>query len=524
MRNRTCVRILGSLGLALVLAAGVADAGLRDRLRTFAAGPAAAIVALGPERVATTSGGRLELLDLAEPDSPTLLAALELDGAITAVDVAGDVLWATTDTPRLAAIDIADPTHPQLLATRRLPSYPYHVATDSDRVAVSADRYVLMFGFRPAGGISLDGVVGNSSDGYPGGIDLVGDLLYLGAYDTRQLEVWDVSTVPHPVRLGAVAVSQPSGPVEVAGTVAAVKGYGIDLVVFGDDGGSVGVLEVGPEGPELRGAIDLVPGDPADHTPVLVAAADDRAVAVHADAVSVLDLTDPATPEEAARLAAVGSPTGAILDGGLAYLSVGTELLVADVAVPADAAIVGSVDHGLNALGFALGDGWAAVTGVYSGATGHLTLIDLTVPADPQVLSSVSFDHQCHGVAVQGDLIVIAAEDAGLILVDASRPASPEILGTIPVADTAPAGGVWLDGGIAWVSGGYGATCPLRRIDLRDPAAPRDLGCAAGLSATDMAFADDRLAIARGVAGIAVGPHTFAVRPVVAAVRDQVEE
>jgi len=85
------------------------------------------------------------------------------------------------------------------------------------------------------------------------------------------------------------------------------------------------------------------------------------------------------------------------------------------------------------------------------------------------------------------------------------------VLQTVPVGDTERARSVWLDRDIAWVGGGYEAVCPLRRVDLGDSDEPVDLGCVADLVATDLAFAGDRMAIARGAAGVAVGPRVCAV-------------
>jgi hypothetical protein len=310
---------------------------------------------------------------------------------------------------------------------------------------------------------------------------------------------------------GVWATSQPDAPVVATFGEALSVAFAGDHLVFGDDGGGIGVLSTdGDVGRlPLDGWLTLEDGPwSVWRQNVHVAADGDLAVAVHLDAVSVLDLSDPTAPRELVELPASGFAVDAVLRGGLAFAATGTELVVADVSEPAAARRLGAVEHGIAALrDMEIGAGWAALVGVFTGSAGTLTMVDLADPAQPEIVSVTSLASQAHGVAERGDLLVLAAGDAGLLTVDVRDPSSPAVGNAFPVGDTAPAYRVWLDGDVAWVGGGTSAACPLRRVDLADPSHPVDLGCVAGWSAEAIAFEGDRMAVARGAAGVAVGPR-----------------
>ena len=633
MHGRTRLAAIGAIGL-LTSVTGAESRCLKD-VDAFHVGPASAVAALGSGRtVAAATGGRIEILDLDEPAGGEV-GSVEVDGWVTEMDVAGDRLWIVTDPPRLIAVDLRDPSEPVVAASRELPAYPYHVAASGDLVAVALDGHVLVLDALDPRRIRPLALLGGTSNGYPGGVDLEQNLLYHAAYDSKTLEVWDVATPGHPQRVGELALSsQPVGRVVVEDGLAAVGAYGIllvdvtdpamprevgitgddledvawhfdmqgsriayltsvtnelsivdvgdpsspyrvsqgdryaagrgvavvglgaviangpdgvcatsqpdvpivatfgaalsvafagDLLVFGDDGGSVGVLSAdGDQGRlPLEGVLTL-DGGPWSvwRQNVHVAADGDLAVAVHLDAVSVLDVSDPTSPRELVELPTSGLAIDAAVRGDLAFAATETELVVVDVANPAAARRLGAVEHGIAALrDIELGPGWAALVGVLTGSAGTLSMVDLTDPATPEIVSVTSLASQAHGAAARGDLLIVAAGDAGLLTVDVGDPASPVVVSAFPVGDTAPAYRVWLDGDVAWVGAGTGAACPLRRIDLADPFRPVDLGCVAGWSATSIAFAGDRMAVARGAAGIALGPRGCApeLRPVMVA-------
>ncbi len=498
-------------------------------------------VAADGARVAIAVGGDIVVLDATDPAHLVPAAVLDRPPALTVAgfDLADDLLYSGLyDTWTLEIWNVGGPGPPVRISELPLSSPPSgRVIVDGGVAAVEAYG-VLLVDVTDASDPRECATVGDHLEDVAGQIDMAGGRL---AYTTSVSgELW-IQSVGDPARpvpvyrggrftashgvavvgLGAVVAngadgvwtaSDPSAPVlDTFGGVRSVA-YEGDTVVLGDDGGSFGILSRNPGtgGLDLEGAMVLEEGPWVVWAQdVKVALSGGLAVAAHLDTVSVVDLAPPDGPKVVARVPADGLAVDVDLDGRTAYVLTGSELAVVDVSAPAVATRLGGVPHGLgSARDLAVGNGWAALVGVYSGAPGRLTMVDLDDPHAPGIAATVGLESQAHGVAVQGDVLVLAAGDAGLLMVDVTRPFEPEIRNAFAVGDTAPAYRVWLDGDVAWVGGGTTATCPLRRVDIADPSDPVDLGCVDGWSADDMAFAGDRVAVARGPAGIAVAART----------------
>jgi len=498
-------------------------------------------VAADDGRVAIAVGDDVVVLDATDPVRLVPAAVLDRPAARTVAgfDLEGDLLYSGLyDARTLEIWDVGGLGPPVRISELPLSSPPSgRVIVDAGVAAVEAHGVRLVDVSDPSDPTEC-ATVGDHLEDVAGRIDMAGARL---AYTTSVSgELW-IHSVGDPTRptsvyrggrftashgvavagTGAVVANGPDGvwstsdlatpAVDTFGEAGSVAFDGA-TVVFGDDGGNLGALSRNPSTGELvlEGAVVLEEGSwTVWAQQVKVAAAGDLAVAAHLDAVSVLALAGPDGPRVLAQVPADGLAVDVDLEGHTAYVLTGSELAVVDVTEPATATRLGGVAHGLgSARDMAVGDGWAALVGVYSGAPGRLTMVDLGDPHLPEVAATVRLQSQAHGVAVHGELLVLAAGDAGLLMVDVARPFEPELRNAFPVGDTAPAYRVWLDGDVAWVGGGTTATCPLRRIDIADPSAPVDLGCVDGWSADDMAFAADSVAVARGPAGVAVAART----------------
>jgi hypothetical protein len=153
--------------------------------------------------------------------------------------------------------------------------------------------------------------------------------------------------------------------------------------------------------------------------------------------------------------------------GGLDVLSIatpGNPYLVGHLALPDAEAVV------------------VAGTHAYLATTAGLRVIDVHDPSNPALLGILDLPAPAQRIAlVRHDaglghvetFALVAAGDAGLCVVDVSRPADPRLVATLALPD--PAGGVAAQAGYAFVATNFG----LHVVDVRRPLDPRIVGAVA---------------------------------------------
>ena len=276
------------------------------------------------------------------------------------------------------------------------------------------------------------------------------------------------------VPLAAVAEAQaPSlgrvGSVPTAAPATALAA-GDDYLVVGV-GSRVHVIDVSrPASPESIGAYDF-------EQPVLGLAAVGDAVYVanSHDGLRRLDLSDPAAPRLTGTSATRGQAVGAAVSGTHAF--VGDNSLGFDIV-----AVSGDVQR----VGEYLGDGFPR--GIAAGGPlvfvadqpAGLIVVDASAPTDPAVIGSLSLgrdpitqvfapDPRSIGGAAPS-LICIVSGRVGLQAVDISDPAAPVVTTPVPVAGRL-AGAVMWDRFVYAVGGEE-----LQVFDLTDPGRPTLVG------------------------------------------------
>jgi hypothetical protein len=105
---------------------------------------------------------------------------------------------------------------------------------------------------------------------------------------------------------------------------------------------------------------------------------------------------------------------------------------------------------------------------VYVGTlAGEFLVLDLTDPGAPLEVGRVPLPGLPHALQSAGpSLLLVAAERAGLLLVDVSNPASPSVRSSLDVGS--PVFGVALSGSTAWIA----ARAGLATADVSDPDRP----------------------------------------------------
>jgi hypothetical protein len=154
--------------------------------------------------------------------------------------------------------------------------------------------------------------------------------------------------------------------------------------------------------------------------------------------------------------------------GGRAYLGVGPRLAILDVAHRSNPVVLGQTLP-LPGLvrGLAMGMGRAYVAADSAG----LSVVDVSDPAHPFQIGGFDTPGQALGVAVGGGRAYVADGEAGLRVLNIYRPSRPVELGFVDTPGTAY--GVAVLGRYAYVADG---TAGLRVVDVARPNHPLEVG------------------------------------------------
>src|SRR5512140_1330095 len=115
-----------------------------------------------------------------------------------------------------------------------------------------------------------------------------------------------------------------------------------------------------------------------------------------------------------------------------------------------------------------------AVSGTYAYAaagTSGLRVLDVRVPASPQVVGSVAVPGNTKALAASGRYVYAAAYSAGLQVIDVSNAGAPQVVGGVDTPGQAL--GVAVAGHYAYIADGSSG---LQVIDVADPAHPSIVG------------------------------------------------
>lgn len=315
----------------------------------------------GPDGLAT--------FDISDPRDPVVLSRIDTGGYTTTLDIAGDTVFVADFVAGLVSIDMADPSNPAVLATASEPIRAFSVVTRDGFAYVCAE--------------------GPRSPG-----------------DDAGIFTFDVQDPSQPTRLNEFYVRYPLY-LSLEGEHLYFSNHIFGLKVYG---------LADPTRPALLGEIDL---ENAFKTEVVggVAYVSDLWVGLVA-----VDVTDPTSPSSLGEYRQTRRGYGAVAMGD--YLYNGNEVF--DVSDPMWPTLVGRLDF------------------------------------------------EIYDVAVDGDRAV-AAGDYGMHVMDFGDPARPIELGFGAPSSGGYASGVALDGNIAYLCGpdlDFEVLCFLRSFDISDPTSP----------------------------------------------------
>jgi hypothetical protein len=437
-------------------------------------------------------GSELIVIDVSRPATPVKLSSIQHYGEPHGLVVAGNFVFIAAGADgRLQVVEVTDPVHPVL---RNGVS-----CGDARDVAVVGDlAYVADFGGNlrvvditdptAASIVSTTPVTGN-----PRGITIRGHMAYVAADDDGGLQMIDVRNPITPDPCG-------EHPWCFAGDVAVSGHYAY-----------VGDVEDGVVAFDVRDA-DLprlmrwsTPG--FNVARLLVDGRYLYALDGYGDALRVLRIASPVTPESAASLSLSAPSYGLAIDGHYAYVAGGGDgVHVVDIGEPTAPVLLDSDDvmgsaYAVEPMGRHL------LLGTWNGGT---YVYDVSDPAAIVQVDHLDTPLYVYDIAVHGDHAYVAARSDGLRVFDVSDPTAIQSVGSyVPIGQ---AHGVAVAGDRAYVAGTFG----FRVCDIGVATAPTELGTL-GTTGYDIALAGDYAFVAGGTFGLRVIDVSISTSPALVA-------
>jgi hypothetical protein len=344
------------------------------------------------------------------------LGSVPLDGRPLGVASTGSHAYVALGDAGLEVVDVRDPTAPRSLGTFRADADAYAVLLHRGHLFVGTEVGIQVFALTDPAlpqalvALPLAGLV--SADD----LAAAGDRIF--AATPTGIEVVDVSTPAAPVRLGALS------PPGAAATAIAVDGA--RLAAAGFDG-RLHVLAAGTPAPSavvatlsVVGFVTCLDAEPGRA----------RVGTIEPRAFHLVDLADPLRPSVLGSAFLPFSPRDVRARDGVAFVAT-DGLLAIDESDPAAPTPAGSTQRSIAFEAVALGSRVAFGVG-----PDGLTVVDVSAPLDPRLVSTVDIPGNPVDVAFDGGVsLVLANGDDGIATFDVTSEGSPQPAGGVAVGE-----------------------------------------------------------------------------------------
>jgi hypothetical protein len=406
--------------------------------------------------VGTGSGG-IVTVDISNPASPTVCGTLATSGDVERSVVEGQYAYFANGSS-LLVVDVSDPCSLHIEGTCALPGTKHYF------VAV-AGKYAFVNDWSSGGGVCIVDITDPANPAYLITIDnhkatrhivVDGQYLYVGCGDNG-IYVYDIRDPLNALEIGHF---------ETTGAVIATALHGEELFIS-DRPGNFRVVDVADltMPPRLCGMINL-----GSNSSRVTLAGDVAYVLSSNNVISSVSISNPCSPALLDSIP-VGSSLGYHLDveGDRAYyVQEDGSFRVIDVSDPSNMSVLSSIPTHDNAL-------WVDVDGNYvyvACESGGVTVIDVSNSTLPVELANFDTIGSCQGIEVKDDHAFVANWNDGLMVLDVSDPTDPIFVTSL--LTSGGAAGISLFGDYAFI-GCQNPGC-LDIVDIRNPASPSILG------------------------------------------------
>jgi len=453
----------------IVRAVGTARNTQTGALATVASiGGAITAIVVDGSRAYVAEGDALTILDIHDPNQPTLHARLPLHGSIIGLQVAGALAYAL-DYSTLSIVDVHDANHAFVLSV-----YPLYVTSARNIQLVGSSIYIAEQGVLPAPEFGFTGIeiVDATNPARPvrrslytaiasfTTMQVLGKRAYVAVPD-KGLQILDVTDPAKPVILGGTDIVDITD-VRVVGGLAYVTTFEKLRII--DISHPAHLIELGtfvtqgpPNNLQIEGHLAYILYDPV----------------FEPRGIQVVDVGTPAAPIARGSIPIVGISTLGPVIGGLAYLALDTSsfsgIKIFDFSNPPNLFPRGGYATSSAANKVVL-DGAYAYTNFHQRA---IDIVDISHTSQPAWRGRAVLPDQIGGLDVTGGFgyatygsIENGAAVSKLQVVDFSNPASPTLRGQLSIANLRPE--IRVVGSRAYVLAGS----DLQIIDIGNPDAP----------------------------------------------------
>ena len=434
-------------------------------VRTVALGGTVwAVTVMGSYAYVANGQAGLQIVNIANPSAPVVVGSVLTPGGAGMVAVEGTLACVGAG-DGLNMIDISNPSAPSILGNAPATAYSLKLQNRIVYVAAGGPGLVLIDVHNPAAPTQLGSLLPNVGQyAQTHGVAVSGSTAYVANYDGG---------------LGIIGVSiPPTGPATLsnignfsewfaATSVGAKRGLAVVTGARHRDGGgsSINGLRVidtqNPASPRVVGSLD---SSTMGFGGVAVSG-DFAFVACGGAKLQIINISNPANPTNVASCNTPGWANSVTVLGRYAYVANGSQgLSIVDVNDPTAPVILGWVDTPGTARAVAV-----VGTFAYVADYNYLQIVDVSNPTAPVIRGSIAV--RALAVKVQDGTAYVAAAGTGLVIIDVRNPATPTLLATLPPTGGSHAStqGLSVMGDTAYLATTDGG---LAVVDVSHPASP----------------------------------------------------
>jgi hypothetical protein len=238
---------------------------------------------------------------------------------------------------------------------------------------------------------------------------------------------------------------------------------------------------------------DLSSHETAGSADKIALSGDHAYIADGSSGLCIVDVSDPAAPEDAGSWTDQSIIDVAVVDDNAYLASLSSGLVILDVSDPGSPEAIGSSDTAFSARAVAVSPPYAYTSEWGAG----LRVLDVSDPAGIQTVGLVEPINRCSGIAISGSYAYLADYYDGLVVVDISDPTDPQLVASCPVP---AAERVAVHDTYAYVAAWQWG---LQVVDVSDPSSPQILGYYYTPGhAGDVALFDSRAYVGSGFGGL----------------------
>ena len=406
--------------------------------------------------IANWSDG-FKVIDISDPTDPTLVAQIDFEGQCWDLSVSGDYAYLGNNTEGLQIIDISDPLLPSLASTFlpvETPAFEYTQVVDTIAYAASQSGLYILNVSDPAAPVQL-GYAPSENGAWS--VHVVDTIAYLpkGADGIRMINVADPTT---PLEIGYFPTPDGALWVEVVDTIAYVaeRYAGIQILDISD-----------LTAPDSSGMFEV------DYADAINIQGDSLYLASSIGGIKLIDISDLISPVLLNENSGGGYALDVYTSGEYTYVShrnmgVG----VYHISEEGSLLQVGYIELGapykLSGRG----------SNLYVADGGNLQIIDVSDPANPQIINTWNEGWVNNVIAYRSLLYLVGSPD--LQIINAGDPNNLELLGSLDGLPSSPYE-LALNNGFLYLASRSGG---LNIVDVRDSASPQHISNLGGFSYT----------------------------------------